>query len=78
MNHFKEVYRSSKGSMVHHIETEDEQKQETDIEMVNINSIRFNSNHFTIIANLKTSPNKVVITVPYKVDTGSIGYIMPF
>ena len=46
--------------------------------MVNINSIRFNSNHSAIIANLKASSNTVVITVPYKVDTGSNGNIMPF
>ena len=33
--------------------------------MVNINCIRFNSNHSAIIANLKTSSNKIVITLPY-------------
>ena len=59
-------------------EEDDEQQQETDIEMVNINSIRFNSNHSTIIANLKASWNKVVITVSYKIDTGNNGNIMPF
>ena len=46
--------------------------------MVNINSVRFNSNHSAIITNLKTSLNKVVITMPYKVDTGSDRNIMPF
>ena len=61
MNHFKEVCRSSKGSMVHNIEIEDEQEQKTDIEMVNIISVRFNSNHSAIIANLKTSLNKIAI-----------------
>ena len=45
MNHFKEVGRSSKGSVVHNIEIEDEQEQETDIEMVTLNSIRFNHNY---------------------------------
>ena len=55
-----------------------EQGQDTDIEMVKINSVRFNSNHSTIIANLKTSSNKVVITVPCKVDMGSSGNIIPF
>ena len=67
MNHFKEVCRSSKGSTVHYIKIEDEQEQENDVEMVNVNSIRFNTNHSTIIANLNTSLNKVAITVPYKV-----------
>ena len=59
------------------MEKEADQEQETDIEVVNINSIKFNSNYFTIIlANLKTSSNKVLITVPYKVDMGSDGNIM--
>ena len=77
MNCFKEACRSSKGSVVHNIEKEDEQDQETDNEMVNINLVGFNSNHSTIIANLKTPLNKVVITMPYKVDTDSNGNIMP-
>ena len=46
--------------------------------MVNINSVNFNSNHSAIIANLKTSGNKAAIMVPYKVDTGSDGNIIPF
>ena len=53
-------------------------EQETDIEMENLNSIRFNSNCSTIIANLKPSSNKVTISVPYKVDMGSNRNIMPF
>ena len=78
MNHFKEVCRSSKGSAVHNIDKEDEQEQETDIEMANINSVRFNFNHSTTIGNPKTSSNKVVITVPYKVAMASDGNITPF
>ena len=46
--------------------------------MVNINSVKFNSNHSEITANLKMSSNKCAITVPYKVDTESNGNIMPF
>ena len=46
--------------------------------MVNIKFVRFNSNHSAIIANLKTSLNKVIITVSYNVDMGSDGNIMPF
>ena len=46
--------------------------------MININSIRFSSNHSTVIANLKTSFYKVAITVPQKVDTGSIRNKIPF
>ena len=77
MSHFKEVCRSSKNSVVHNMETEADQEQETDIQMVNINSINFNSNHPTIIANLKTLKNKVIITVLYKVDMSSDGNTIP-
>ena len=46
--------------------------------MVNINSVSFDSNHSTIIADLKTSSNKATIVVPYKLDMGNDGSIMPF
>ena len=51
--------------------------EENNIDSVNINSIHFNKNCSVISVNLKTSagPNNVV--VPYKVDTGSNGNIMP-
>ena len=58
------------------MEQEDDLEQETDIEMVNINSINFNSGCSTIIAILKTSSNKDPITVPYKADMGSAENIM--
>ena len=48
------------------------------LKTVNINSVSFNSNHSTIIANLKTLSNKATIVVLYKVDMGSDGNIMPF
>ena len=72
-NHFREVCRSSKISVVHTIEKEAEQEQEPGIEVVNINSVRFNSNHSAILTNLKTSSNKVTLMLPYKVDTGRDG-----
>ena len=59
------------------MEIKADQEQETDTEMFNINSGTMNSDHSAIIANLKTSSNKVVIIVPYKVDTDSDGNIMP-
>ena len=78
MNHFKEVCRSFKGSAIHNIDIEDEQEQDTNTKTVNINSIRFNFNLSAIVANLKTLSNKVPITTPYKIHTGSDGNIMPF
>ena len=59
------------------METEADWEKETDTETVNINSIKFHSNCSALIAILKTSPNKVVIMVPYKIDMGSDGNIMP-
>ena len=47
------------------------QEQESGIKKVNINSVRFNSNDSAILANLKTSSNKVIIMVPYKVVMGT-------
>ena len=76
MNHFKEVCKSFKSSMVHNKEKEADQEWETDIEMVNINSIQFNSNHSAIIAKMETSSNKVIITEPYKVYMGIDGNII--
>ena len=69
--------RSSKGSAVHNINIEDEQEQETDIEVVNINSVISNSKHFSISVNIKTSLNKVAITLAYKFEIGIDGN-MPF
>ena len=63
--------------MVHTIKKETAHEQESGIKTVNINSVNFNSNHSAIIANLKTSSNKTAIMVPYKVDTGSDGNIIP-
>ena len=77
MNHFKEVCRSPKGTAVHKIQIEMNRNKEH-IEMVNISSIRFSSNHSIIIANLKTSLNEIAITMPYRVDMGNDGNIMPF
>ena len=65
-------------SAVNTIEKEAKHEQEPGIKMVNINSVNFNSNHSTMIANLKTSSNKANIMVPYKVDKGSDGNIMAF
>ena len=47
------------------------------MDMVNIDSIIFNSKWSVLTANVKTASNQVAITVPYKVDTGSDGNIMP-
>ena len=48
-----------------------------DIGWMSINSIQFNKNHFVLSANLKLSAGQRTIIVPYKIDTGSNGNIMP-
>ena len=67
-----------RSSIINTIEKEAVHEQEPGIETVNINSVNFNSNHSAIMANLKTSSNKATIMVPYNVDTGSDGNMMPF
>ena len=52
-------------------------QKEDDIDMVNINSINFNSNHSVITANIKTSSNQAVTVIQCKVDTGSDGNMLP-
>ena len=58
MNHFRELCRTARGSMVHNIKQEAIQEQEHHIEMVNIIFFNFNANSSVIIANVKTSSNK--------------------
>ena len=48
-----------------------------DNELVSINSIQFNKNCPVLTTNLKTSAGQSNIMVPYKIDTGSDGNIMP-
>ena len=64
--------------MVNVVKKEDIQEQVSGIKMVNVNSISFNSNHSAILPKLKTSSKQAAMMVPYKVDTGCNGNIMPF
>ena len=50
---------------------------ENSINLVSINSIQFNKNCSVITTNLKTKAGQNNIIVPYKVDEGSDGNIMP-
>ena len=79
INHFREVCRSGRNRTVHDLEQKtDQHHEELDhFDMVNINYIIFNSKLLVITANPKTLSNQVSIIVPYKVDTGSDGRIMP-
>ena len=72
------VWRGSQTSAVKAVEKEDIQEQESCIKMVNINLTSFNSNHSVILAKQKTSSKQATMMVPYKVDMGCDGNIMPF
>ena len=78
INHFREVCRSGRNRTVQNLEQEPNQQHEEDHnDMMNVKSIIFNRKQSIITANLKTSSNQVSIIVPYKVDTGSYGNVMP-
>ena len=49
-----------------------------DFETVSNNSVYFNKNHSILMANLKTLVGKNSMSIPYKLDMGSIGNIMPW
>ena len=51
--------------------------EEGNVESVNINVINFNNNCWVIVVNLTTLANKSSAIVPYKVDKGSGGNIIP-
>ena len=55
----------------HHQPKTDQYQKEDDIDMVNINSIIFNSKSSVITANLKTPSNQARVIVLCKIDTGS-------
>ena len=78
INHFKVVCRGFQTSTVNAVEKENIHEPESGIGIANINLISFNSNHSVILSKLKTSSKQATITVPYKVDMGCDGNIMPF
>ena len=51
---------------------------EDDLEMVSINSVCFNNSHSMQTAKLITSVGNNNMVIPYKIDTGSDGNIMPW
>ena len=64
--------------MVHEVEVETAPElQEEELETVSINSLYLNKNCSLITAHLETQVGKTTIEVPYKIDTGSEGNLMP-
>ena len=71
--------RSRKECVVHEIDIEVVQEsQDGQIEIVSINSVCVNRNQSVITASLDTFAGKNKVKIPYKVNMGSEGNIMPF
>ena len=69
---------SKRNCTVHEVEIEvAPEPNEEEIETVSINSIYLNRNQSLITAHLKTQVSKTATEIPYKIDTGSEGNIMP-
>ena len=64
--------------MVHEVEIEMVQEpQEEEIETVSINSVYLNKNRLLITVHLEMQVGESTVEIPYKIDTGSKGNIMP-
>ena len=76
--HFKKVCHHRRERAVNEIEVEMSQDSKGEIETVSIDSVHLNKNQSLLMAELEmhAGPNKIVI--PYKIDTGSKGNIMPW
>ena len=78
ISHFGAVCRSRSNRAMNEMEQQatQESAEENSIDWVNTNSIHFNKNCSVITVKLKMSAGIINVIVPYKVDTGSDGYIM--
>ena len=78
MGHFRKVCRRKRSCVVHEVEIDMEpEPQEEDTEIVSINSVYVNRKWSSIMAKLEMQVGKVALEIPYKIDTGSKGNIMP-
>ena len=78
MDHFRKVCWSKKDHVVHELEVEGVQETlDVGIETVNIGSVHLNRNQSLITAHLEIQAGENIIEIPYKIDTGSEGNIMP-
>ena len=64
--------------MVHEVEIDMEpESQGEDTEIVSINLLYVNRKQSSIMAKLEMQAGRTVLEIPYKIDTGSEGNIMP-
>ena len=79
MGHFRKVCCSRGSRVVNDMEQEMSQEyREDEIEMVSINSVYMSKNWSMLTAKLETCADDNKITIPYKIDTGRDGNIMPW
>ena len=76
MGHFKKICQSRKDCTVHEVGVEMPQ-EEGKMEEVIINSIYLNNKWSLITAQLEMQVGNNALKVPYKIDTGSEGNLMP-
>ena len=76
MGHFQKVCQSRKDCAVHEVGMEVPQ-EECEAEEVIINSVYLNNKQSLITAQLEIQVNNNALKVPYKIDTGSEGNLMP-
>ena len=76
--HFRKVCRSKRDRAVHELEVQVAQEtQEGQIETVSINLVHLNKNQSLMTAYLEMQAGEDIVKIPYKIDTGSEGNIMP-
>ena len=76
--HYKKVCKSKRDHAVHELQVEMVQdSQDEEIETVSINSIDLNKNLSLIKTHLEMQVGKNTVEIPYKIDTGSKGNILP-
>ena len=79
MGHFKKACHNKRSRVINEMEQEMSQEySKGKIETVSINSAHMNKNWSMLTAELETCTNNSKLTVPYKIDTGSDGDIMPW
>ena len=78
MGHFKKVCQSRRERAINELEVEEVQEvSKGEIETVSIDSVHLNKNWPLLRAKLEIQAGGNTIVVPYRVDTGTKGNIMP-
>ena len=79
MGHFEKVCHSKRSRVINEMELEMSQEySEGKIGTVHIDSVHMNKNQSMLTAKLEMCTGNNKLTVPYKIDTGNDGNIMPW